>query len=43
MNSVGNVCVGAPGQENALVLYDTANGQAYGLRVTNGELVLGAP
>jgi hypothetical protein len=40
VDSSGNVAVGSRGDPRQIILYDSDDGEAYSLRVTNGELAL---
>jgi uncharacterized coiled-coil protein SlyX len=40
VNSAGDVVIGSPEEPQAVILHDTANGSAYSLQITNGQLVL---
>jgi hypothetical protein len=40
VNGMGNVVVGSYDDPKEVILHDTVNGNAYSLKVTNGQLVL---
>jgi uncharacterized coiled-coil protein SlyX len=40
VNGAGNAVIGSPDKPNEIILYDTVDGSAYSLKVTNGQLIV---